>query len=672
MPLLSSTAGNSLMDMMRVSRIRKAVLLALDGGIAAAALWVAMLLRFEGTIPPPQRAIVLHLTGLIVCSRILANMLFRLHRWSFRFSGLVDGARIWVAAVFGTGLFVFFTFLGQLKGVPRSVVIMELILSGLTMGVVRFSPRLTSMYVSDQLRSRKQNLVRTLIVGAGSAGELLQRDLGRSDEHSYLVVGFVDDDRDKLGMVVGGKPVLGGIDELPEIARAYRIEEVLIAIPRLEARRIREILSHCSDVKLHFKILPVSFVYLNERGGAAMLQDLQPDDLLPRDPVSFTDSGESPRAMGRVAVVTGAAGSIGSEICRQLLAGGVVRLVMVDMNENGLYLMKRRFERDFPGIEVHAEVADVRDRRRLLAVMKAHGCQDVFHAAAHKHVPLMETAPGEAVKNNILGTKFVTWAADMCGAERFVYISTDKAVRPTSVMGVSKRVGEKIVRWMARRSKTKFCAVRFGNVLGSAGSVVPLFREQIAAGGPVTVTDPEVRRYFMTISEAVGLVLQAAYGDYGELCILEMGEQIPIVNLARHMITMAGKVPDVDIPIVFTGLRPGEKLFEELLTEEEEATSRVTEKICVAACPPVREDLDDWVERLADAAFIEDHGQILRILKDLVPSFQLKQDQLERVAASDSGLPAVLSTVRKTIRRSTDGELDPELPLAAGESSAGE
>jgi FlaA1/EpsC-like NDP-sugar epimerase len=247
--------------------------------------------------------------------------------------------------------------------------------------------------------------------------------------------------------------------------------------------------------------------------------------------------------------------------------------------------------------------------------------QDVFHAAAHKHVPLMEASPCEAVKNNILGTLNVARAAEDAGAERFVFISTDKAVRPSSVMGATKRVGEKIVRAMARRSATRFCAVRFGNVLGSDGSVVPLFRRQIARGGPVTVTHPEVRRYFMTTAEAVGLVLKSAYGDYGTLCVLDMGEQLRIADLARHMITMAGLVPDVDIPIAYTGLRPGEKLSEELLTEEEEQAIRVHDKIFVAQSPPSPDDLEDRINELAVAAAAEEHERVLVLLRELVPSY---------------------------------------------------
>jgi FlaA1/EpsC-like NDP-sugar epimerase len=604
------------------SPVRQALLLLLDAAITVLCLWSAIMLRFDGHIRQPYSGAFLVLAAFLVGSRLIANILLRLHRWSFRFSGLADGTRIGIAGLLGTGLFLGGVFLARVLMPPRSVVVLELLLTTFVMSALRFSPRLAWLYRADIRRGRRTGALRTLIIGAGVAGDMLRRDLAQSDEHSYRVVGFVDDDRTKWGAIIGGIPVLGGINDLPRLVTQLGVGKVLIAIPRLPGARVREILALCSDLNIRFKILPVSFIYLEERVSASMLQDLSPEDLLPRDAVTFSDSGEFFPVQGRTVLVTGAAGSIGSEICGQLIKGGIGRLVLVDINENGLYLLQRRLEREQRAVPVVAEVADIRDRCRMQGLLETYRPQDVFHAAAHKHVPLMESAPSEAVKNNIVATRDLAAAADACRVERFVYISTDKAVRPSSVMGASKRVGEMIVRSWAARSKTRFCAVRFGNVLGSAGSVVPLFREQIAAGGPITVTHPDVRRYFMTIGEAVGLVLKAAYGDYGALCVLDMGEQIRIVDLARHMITMAGLMPDVDIPIAFTGLRPGEKLFEELLTEEEERTFRVSQKIMAARSPEPPSDLEVHLEALADAAAINDQGAVLRLLRRLVPSFQ--------------------------------------------------
>ncbi len=601
---------------------RHALLLVVDGAIAAVSLWLAVALRFEGDVPAEHRAALPAAAAVLAAARVFAVALFRAHRWSFRLSGLADGMRVAKAGVVGTLLFLAAFFVLQLKVPPRSVVVLELLLSLAAMAAVRFSPRYAKTAMLDWGRGRNNGgVLRTLIVGAGAAGEGLLRDLQRSDEHNYRVIGFIDDDPGKHGVLVGDRPVLGSIDELPRIIAEHHIAKVLIAIPRLPAARLRHLLSLCSNLKVRFKILPVSFVYLQEHVSAAMLKDLTPEDLLPREPVSFSDGYKTLDLRPRTALVTGGAGSIGSEICKQLIEGGLGRLVMVDINENNLYLLQRRLEKVRVDATVIAEVADVRDRARVTALFERYRPHDVFHAAAHKHVPLMEAAPCEAVKNNVLATRIAAEAAIAVGSERFVFISTDKAVRPSSVMGASKRVGEMLVRALGQRSTTRFCAVRFGNVLGSAGSVVPIFREQLEAGGPITVTHPDVRRYFMTIGEAVGLVLKAAYGDYGELCVLDMGEQIRIVDLARHMITMTGRVPDVDVKIEYTGLRPGEKLFEELLTEEEEKTSQVAHKVFVAASPAPPLDLLERIDELAAAAAAEDARAVVRLLRQLVPSY---------------------------------------------------
>lgn len=600
---------------------RRLGLLAADWAIAAASMVAAMLLRFEGDIHDPYRTALPALAIAIGCYRVLGSVLLRTHRWSFRFSSLADAARIVMSTALGTVLFVATLYLLRASGPPRSVIVLEFLLTTLAIGAMRFSPRLAGMYASEWARSRDDDSLRTVIVGAGAAGEMLLRDLGRSTGHAFNVVGFVDDDPNKWNSFVGGKAVLGPIGDLPDLARRHRLDQVLIAIPLLQGRRVRELLSVCSDLKLRFKILPVSYVYLNERASAQMMKDLQPADLLHRDLVRMKKDESLERIAERSVLVTGAAGSIGSEVCRQLLANGVSRLLMCDVDENGLYLLSRRLEKQYPDCAITVAVANVRDRSRVDALFREHRPQDVIHAAAHKHVPLMEAAPGEAVKNNIVGTRIVAELSHVHRAERFVLISTDKAVRPTSVMGASKRVAEKIVRHYARRSSTRFCAVRFGNVLGSAGSVVPIFREQIEAGGPVSVTHPDVRRYFMTISEAVALVLQSGYGDFSELCVLDMGEQIKIVDLARHMITMSGLVPDVDVPIVYSGLRPGEKLYEELMTEEEVQTHRVSQKIFAAQSPPPPGDLFERIDEMAAAADAEEGERVVELLRALVPHY---------------------------------------------------
>lgn len=603
--------------------VRPAAILLMDGLCTAFAFYAAYWLRFEGSVPEgfaQQRAAWL---PLLVAMRVLFFIGAGLHRWSYRLAGLHEASRLILASLGGTLGFVTATFLLHRFGPPRSVILIECLLMMAVTGALRFSPRLVLSWMLGQRRSRAQHSVRALIVGAGSSGELLLRDLLRSDEHSYYVVGFVDDNHAKWGTSIGGRPVLGGLMDIAEIARRKRVEELLFAIPRLSGERLREILASCAELKLHYRSLPVSFAFLNDRSRATLLHELAADDLLPRIATRFSPERLQALLRGRRVLVTGAGGSIGSEICRQAAEHGASSLVLADINENELYLLYRSLKERYPGLEVVPEVVDIRDHDRLRQVGKAYGPQDVFHAAAHKHVPLMEIAPEEAIKNNVAGTRNVALMADEVGVEKFVLVSTDKAAEPSSVMGATKRLAELLVLDLHQHSKTSFTVVRFGNVLGSAGSVVPLFKAQIAAGGPVTVTDPNCRRYLMTISEAVGLVLLAGLSDLGPLCILEMGEPILILDLARLMITLAGCVPDRDIPIVFTGLRPGEKLDEVLMTEEEAASSHVVDgwvRVSRPQTPP--RDLSSRIIALERLARRGDRAALLDELRATVPSYR--------------------------------------------------
>jgi FlaA1/EpsC-like NDP-sugar epimerase len=603
--------------------LRHGLIFLLDAISTVLSLYLAFLLRFEGSIPPEWfRKMLLVMPGLVLL-RLALNLAFGVHRWSFRMSGLYEALRIALSTLSGSALLVTTFYFLREYGPPRSVVALEFFFTTSAMAILRFSPRLASAWYVDQRRSRRGLRRRTLIAGAGSAGDLLLRDLIRSTEHPYEVVGFVDDDPQKKGLRIAGKPVLGPIDRLPEFVAKHEVTQVLIAIPRVSAERIRSILGVCSSLKLQFKIIPVSFAYLNDKIAASMLHDLSPEDLLPRVQASFDRSEITPRLEGRRVLVTGAAGSIGGEIARQVATHALSSLVLADINENELYFLYRELKEKHPSLDLHAEIVDIRESVRLEWLGQNYRPHCVFHAAAHKHVPLMEDAPGEAVKNNIFGTLHVARMADRCGAERFVLISTDKAVHPSSVMGATKRVAEFVVRAVARHSRTRYTSVRFGNVLGSSGSVVPIFRRQIETGGPVTVTHPDCTRYFMTIPEAVGLVLLAGLLDYGELCILDMGEAIRIVDLAQHMITMAGLVPGVDIRIEFTGLRAGEKLTEDLMTDDEERSQVARDKILVAKAPPPPQDLWERLTELSELVGRNDRSSILRALKHLIPTFQV-------------------------------------------------
>ncbi len=610
-------------------------ILLVDVLIALVALWAAIHLRFLDGEPGDTKALHSYFLNsrfwalglVLMLARAAANLYFSLHRWSFKFSSLRDGARVVLAVVSGSVIFVVLGFFGLRSfgyDVPaRGIVVFESMLTLVGMAGFRFMPRLAWLYRADLWGRRKG--IRTLIVGAGASGEMLLRNLQRDPALDYHAVGFVDDDRTKWGHIVGGKPVLGAIEDLPKIAKSLKVRQVVIAIPRLASSRLRQILSSSFSDPVSFKILPMSFGSLEGRDLTETLRDISTEDLMPRAELVFQYEEALPGMdldPDRCLLVAGAAGSIGSEVTLQLLRLGARRLVMVDTDENGLYILRRRFEGLFPQSELMAEVGDIREQGRMEVLFARHRPQDVFHAAARKHVPLMEAAPGEAIKTNVSGTLNLAQAAKDFGVERFVFMSTDKAVRPSSVMGASKRLGELVLQALAEDSSTRFSVVRFGNVLDSAGSVVPLFREQIARGGPVTVTHPEMQRYFMTISEAVGLVLRAAYGDYGRLCVLEMGEPLKIVDLAKQMITMAGLVPDVDVPIRFTGLRPGEKLFEELLGEHETVVRTIDKKIRVVEGPSVDPELLSEVRKLQNAAAAEDEAAVWVLLQQILPEFR--------------------------------------------------
>jgi FlaA1/EpsC-like NDP-sugar epimerase len=606
---------------------RYAGILTIDALIVGLSFYVGFLVRFEAAVPVERMDQFWSCLPILLSIRLPLHILFGIHRWSFRLSGFDEAVRVILTSLTGTGLFVtvFYSLQRAAEdvsiGPPRSVIAVEFLITTALLGALRFSPRFAESWSLDTLRGHKAR-VRAVIVGAGSAGELLLRDLKRSHEHSWDVVGFVDDDPHKLWTTIGGKPVLGPIASLPDVVRSKGVREVLLAIPRMRAGRLREILGLCADLKLSYRTLPVSFAYLNDRVTASMLHDLVPEDLLQRPEVRFDDERTGQMIRGRRVLVTGAGGSIGGEICRQVAARGPESLALLDISENEMYLLARRLEQEHPGVRLCVEVANVRDSARLARLFGEQRPQIVFHAAAHKHVPLMEIAPEEAVLTNVMGVLGACRAADAAGVERFVLISSDKAVNPTSVMGATKHVAELIVRRMVQQSRTGFTAVRFGNVLGSSGSVVPLFKAQIAAGGPVTVTHPEVRRYLMTLREAVGLVLIAGLNSPGDLAILEMGEPIRILDLARLMITLAGSVPEEEVPIVFTGFRPGEKLNEELMTVNERRDSRpLGEIIRVIATTPPPSDLVSCVESLGQAAAQGDRAALLAMLQHLVPTY---------------------------------------------------
>ena len=506
---------------------------------------------------------------------------------------------------------------------PRSVPLIEAALSILLLGGVRFLWRWLGEMRARTQSSRPQQ--RVLLVGAGEAGSLMVREMQRHPEMGLQPVAFLDDDPAKQGLTILGVPVVGPLEALPQAVATYRVDEVLISMPSAPGRIVRQIIEACQRVGVPYRTIPALHEILSGKVLIRQIREVRVEDLLRREPVQLDLEAIASYLSGKVILVTGAGGSIGSEIVRQVIRFRPRLIVLLGRGENSLYELEKEIRFEWPGLHYQVVVADVRDLERLRLIFRRVQPQIVFHAAAHKHVPLMEANPEEAILNNVFGTQNVVQAAEEVEVERLVNISTDKAVNPTSVMGASKRVAEYVVQVAAARARSGqvFVSVRFGNVLGSRGCVVPLFQEQIRRGGPLTVTHPEVKRYFMTIPEAAQLVLQAGgLGDNGAVYVLDMGDPIRIVDLARDLIRLSGFTEE-EIPIVFTGLRPGEKLFEELLTAEEGVVSSRHEKIFVARTTPVDADwLAQQLALLRRAAQDGDGSQIREVLRAMIPTYR--------------------------------------------------
>ncbi len=464
---------------------------------------------------------------------------------------------------------------------------------------------------------------RLLIVGAGNAGENAAREVLRMPVMHYQIVGFLDDDPAKHRAMIHGFEVLGPIDQIKAICAEHNVDEILIAIPSAGRTRIRRVIELCQGANLRFKTLPAMSDLIAGRAKVSEIRTVEINDLLGRAPVKLDDDEIAKFIRNRVVMVTGAGGSIGSEMCRQICAFHPQRLLLVEQSEHHLFEIDRELRRGFKDIDFVPYIADITDAGRMDAIFAREKPMAIFHAAAHKHVPMMEYNPGEAIKNNIHGTRVVADCSTRHNCEKFVMISTDKAVNPTSVMGCSKRVAEMYIQGLNARTGTQFVTVRFGNVLGSSGSVIPIFRQQIAAGGPVTVTHPDMVRYFMTIPEAAQLVLQAAsMGHGGEIFVLDMGEPVKIVDLARQMIILSGFRPDEDIRIEFSGIRPGEKLFEELAIEGEDVARTPHPKIGIwRIIPPEWDRLLRQIEALVSESDGMTREQARRRLKEIVPEF---------------------------------------------------
>jgi FlaA1/EpsC-like NDP-sugar epimerase len=507
---------------------------------------------------------------------------------------------------------------------PATVHIIFWLLSIGALGGTRFIYRIIGRNTNAIDDNDKKS--RVLIVGAGDAGSMLIKEIKKHRTLNYDIIGLIDDDLSKIGQVINGIKIIGTRDDILKICEDSKVEEIFIALPSANFQERKEIYNICKKTGCKLKTLPGIYEIINGNVNISQLRDVDINDLLGRDPIKLNNENINKYINGKVVLVTGGGGSIGSELCRQIVKFNPKRLIILDIYENNAYELQMELKSKYPDLDLEVAIASIRDFNRLKDIFGKYKPYVVFHAAAHKHVPLMEGNPAEAIKNNIIGTYNVVKCSDIYKVKRFVQISTDKAVNPTNVMGATKRFCEKIIQAFDKESKTEYVAVRFGNVLGSNGSVIPLFKKQIRQGGPVTVTHPEINRFFMTIPEAAQLVIQAgAMAKGGEIFVLDMGEPVKIVDLARDLIRLSGLKPDEDIKIEYTGLRPGEKLYEELLMDEIALTSTEHEKIFVEK--PMGFDVD-YVEKSINEfkeVIYKDKEDIIKLLQEKVPTYKRKQ-----------------------------------------------
>ena len=546
------------------------LLVAMDVLVVNVAAFMALFIRYEfdfelmrvsGFVPE-----LLSWLWLLTLIMLAAFWMFRLYSSLWGFAGADELLHIFGATML-VGAAQMVLILTGVMNLPRSFPVLFSMLLFMSTTVLRFSYRFARRL---NMRLRQGEGQRTMLIGAGQAGALVLREFKNSSFSQNRVVCIIDDDPAKKGRQIMGVPIVGDRNVIEAAVDQYNVAEIILAIPSVTTQAKKEIWEICSRTGCKFKQMPGIYQLANGEVSIQAIRDIDIEDLLERDVVKVDMGGLSDLIRGKSVMVTGGGGSIGSELCRQLASYDPGELVIFDIYENNAYAIEQELRSNYPELTIHVLIGSVRDEKRISSVMQQFRPAIVYHAAAHKHVPLMERSPLEAVKNNVFGTLNTARAAMEAGVEHFVLISTDKAVNPTNVMGASKRICEMIIQSMAERSDTCFAAVRFGNVLGSNGSVIPLFREQIRKGGPVTVTHPDITRFFMTIPEAVSLVLQAgAYAKGGEIFVLDMGKPVKIDDLARNMIRLSGFEPDVDIAVIYTGLRPGEKLYEELLMGEE-------------------------------------------------------------------------------------------------------
>jgi len=560
---------------------------------------------------------------LVIAVYLFSFVFFGLYKGLRQYASVKELLRIFKAVAIGAFLTVGgMVFILDLRGFPRSVYIIHPLLLFFFIGISRLGVRVfKSMLPSSSLNI--SDLKQVILVGAGDAGELILRESLRHPENGYRIVGFVDDNPEKVNKDIHGVKILGPIEGLPEIVRGKSIDEIIITVPSASREQIRRIIHICNETKVPFKITPSLSDVIGGKVTFSQVRKVEVKDILSRETIKLDLERISHYVSGKRILITGAGGSIGSELCRQLTRFNPGLLILFGRGEFSLYNIEKELREKYPSVSAVPVIANIRDESRTRMVLSYYRPSVIFHVAAHKHVPLMEANPCEAIKNNVVGSKILMEAAEDYGVKRFVLISTDKAVNPVNFMGVSKRIAELLIQSMAKRSKCNFSGVRFGNVLESRGSVVPLFKQQIEKGGPITITHPEVTRYFMTVSEAAQLVIQAgAMGKGGEIFVLNMGEPVKIIDLARDLIRLSGFEPEVDIDIKTTGLRPGERMHEKLVAEKEKVQTTQHEKILIIKPNDVEpERLSEAVKELEKLAAEEDIQGLVRKIREIVPEF---------------------------------------------------
>jgi FlaA1/EpsC-like NDP-sugar epimerase/lipopolysaccharide/colanic/teichoic acid biosynthesis glycosyltransferase len=637
-----------------------------DAVLLNAAVLAALALRFEGEIPARFLQSFSNSAAPYTIAMLLLINVTGVNRSIWRYAG-VPTVLVLVRTLFlGFALLFVVNLVPQVRLFPASVAILSWIIATAAIVTSRLAWKLVR---TPRLRGLPGAGTRILVVGAGDVGAMLAREMRRSNQELGEPVGFVDDDLEKLGRRIENLPVLGTTFDIPRLLPEKRIRQVLIAAPTAPSRLVRQVVQFCQEAGVECRTIPALSDFIAGKGALGQVREIRIDDLLGREPVVIDFEGIAERVRGRTVLVTGAGGSIGSELCRQLARFSPSRLVALDHGENRLCFLGLELEENFPELTLTQVVGDVRDERGVLDLFKLYRPNIVFHAAAHKHVHFLERTPREAVLNNILGTRSVARAATQSGVDTFVFISTDKAVNPSSVMGASKRACEIMLQAMSGPgARTRFVAVRFGNVLGSDGSVIPIFQRQLAKGGPLTVTHPDVRRYFMTIPEASQLVIQAAlFGNSGDVFVLDMGEQVRILDVAEELIRLSGLRPGIDISIRFVGLRPGEKLEEELLTDSERTRVTQHRKIFRLELDPVDPAvISARVERLEQLAQDGTPDLIRAALAELVPEYRTFTPEPLPAPEPMTGRRAVAAPIARVAPRREPKSRRPVEAAAAG------